>query len=133
MYFFGANEYGQMGLKDYNAEIGENIGFPSEMDMSTMGLKSKIVDFDLSEKCVVVKLEDGRVFWQGLKLSYKAEEFKVPEGKKVKAIGTGPESVMVVTEDNELYMKNKWIPSTYENFHTGIFTGDMKFMSNQPI
>lgn len=106
MYFFGSNDYGQMGLKDYNAEIGENIKFPSEMDMTNIGLDAKIIDFDLSEKCAVVLLEDGRVFWQGRKLAYSAEEFKLPKGSKVKTVGTGPESILVVTKDNKLYMKN---------------------------
>ncbi len=74
MYFWGANEYGQMGLKEYRPDINETINFPTAMDTTLIGDR-KIVDFALSEKCTVVRLEDDSVFWMGLKLNYHPEEF----------------------------------------------------------
>ena len=68
-----------MGLKDYRPDLNETINFPTEIYTKLIG-KTKIIDFELSEKCTVVQLEDNRVFWMGLKLNYHPEEFPLEKG-----------------------------------------------------
>jgi len=124
LYGWGANEFGQMGIKsDIGVEIYETAPFPTPVindDIKDL----KIIDYKLGENIMIVLAEDNKVFWSGLRLAYKPEPLNLKTDKKVKAIGACYGAVAVVLEDNTVLMKNQFLPKKDEDFETGVLTGD---------
>ena len=67
-----------MGLINFRNDMHESVSYPDVVTSKEIG-DTKIIDFDMSRRVSIIQLEDGRVFWMGLKLFYSPEEFKLPK------------------------------------------------------
>eukprot|EP01017_Pseudomicrothorax_dubius_P011907 TRINITY_DN1459_c0_g1_i3.p1 TRINITY_DN1459_c0_g1~~TRINITY_DN1459_c0_g1_i3.p1 ORF type:complete len:407 (-),score=115.97 TRINITY_DN1459_c0_g1_i3:137-1357(-) len=126
LYAWGSNDAGQLGIKsDIGIEIHETAIFPSPIINDDFAGK-KVVDFEIGENIMAILLETGEVFWAGLKMAYKPELLPLPKDKKIKLIGASARSLAIVTDGNEIYMKNAFLKQTSEDLSTGILFTDNK-------
>lgn len=127
LYGWGSNEHGQLGVRaEMGIEMYETANYPSRIQFDKLKGKN-IVDFDLAENTGVFLTDTNEVYWMGLKLAYEPQLLKVPDGKKVKAVGAASGSVCAITEDNEIYMKNKLLKEESENLETGVFKASTEY------
>jgi len=121
IYGWGSNESGQMGIKtEIGVEIYETANFPTPI-VNEDFIGKKIVDLDIGEDIMVILLETNEVFWCGIKMAYKPELLRLPSDiGKIKSVGACYRCCAVVTEDNQIYMKNAFVQHDDENINTGI-------------
>ena len=79
--------------------------FPTPMLLDGVD-KHKVKAFDLGDNITIILLDNGDLFWAGLRLAYKPERLRIPKDVKPKLVGASHKSVAVVSEDNHIYMKD---------------------------
>lgn len=121
LYGWGSNEHGQLGVRaEMGIEMYETANYPTKITFDNLKGKN-IVDFDLAENTGIFLTNTNEVYWMGLKLAYEPQLLRVPAGKKIKKVGAATGSVCAVTDENEIYMKNKYMKEESEDLETGIF------------
>ncbi len=71
LYGWGSNESGQMGIKaEIGIEIYETVNFVTEIIREGYEDR-KVVNFDVSENTLVFELDNGELWWSGMKIAYK--------------------------------------------------------------
>lgn len=134
LYGWGSNESGQMGIKtEIGVEMYETANFPTRVVSEDFD-NSLIKGFEVGEDCMAIMLTDNRVYWAGMKLAYKPEALPLPADiGKIKHIAAAWRCLAVVTEDNTIYTKNKFVESQEENIETGIFKADNSIFDSKDI
>lgn len=115
LYSMGENLEGQLGTR-------ENLGHTNDahLDIPTPVFSkhlpsSRIVDFDIGSNTLVFLTESNEVFWAGLGIAFKPLRLNVPKNKKIKLIAAGKDSVVAVTDTNELFSRNPFLnPSSFD-------------------
>lgn len=69
---------------------------------------------------MAILLEDGNVYWAGMRLNYQPNRMQLPSEVKVKQVAAGYRTIAALTEDNQIYMRNKYVTHHEENIDTGI-------------
>eukprot|EP01016_Furgasonia_blochmanni_P044116 TRINITY_DN6095_c0_g1_i3.p2 TRINITY_DN6095_c0_g1~~TRINITY_DN6095_c0_g1_i3.p2 ORF type:complete len:225 (+),score=68.31 TRINITY_DN6095_c0_g1_i3:756-1430(+) len=124
LYGWGSNDSGHLGIRsDLGIEMYETTNFPTPM-INEDFKNAKIKDYAIGENISIVLLDNNEVYWSGLRLAYKPERLKLPEGKKLKKVAAAHRSAVAVTEDNELYMKAKFVKHNTEDLSTGVLFAD---------
>lgn len=97
LYGWGANESGQIGVEsEIGVEMYETCNFATLIEPE--GLKNqKVVDFELGENVLVLKLDNGEVWWSGMKLVYRPERLPIDTTNKPDLIGACRFGIAVVT------------------------------------
>eukprot|EP00828_Plagiopyla_frontata_P040521 TRINITY_DN5519_c0_g1_i2.p4 TRINITY_DN5519_c0_g1~~TRINITY_DN5519_c0_g1_i2.p4 ORF type:complete len:155 (-),score=36.96 TRINITY_DN5519_c0_g1_i2:21-485(-) len=117
-YFFS----GQMGIKtEIGVELYETANFPTEVVQDSNMAKHKIIDFEVGEDVLAVLLSNNTVYWCGMKYNYQLQEMKLPvKAGKILKIAAVSKAIGVLTEKNEIYMKNDFVPHENEDQKTGV-------------
>jgi hypothetical protein len=99
----------------------------------TEGIKNqKVVDFDISENVIVIKLENGEVWWSGMKLVFRPEKLPIDITTKPGVIGACRNGLAIVTGDKVKYyvikvqIKNDFAKTKTEDVKTGIHSTTIK-------
>jgi len=66
-------------------------------------------------------------------MTAKPVKFDLPTGVKAKKIGAASSSVVVVGDDNQVYMKNDFLVRKFEDPHTGTALADFPQFSKGKI
>lgn len=113
-----------MGINnEIGVELHETAPYPSLVH--TEGLSSPISSFEIGEDLLVLRLENGQIYYCGMKLAYLPKLFELPpDAGKIKTFGAAFRSFAIVDENNKIYMKNKFALPKSENIHTGVYTTD---------
>lgn len=133
LYGWGSNEHGQLGVRtEIGIEMYETANYPTKV--STEKLKGKkIIDFDIAENTAILLTDTNEVFWMGLKLAYEPVLLPLPAGKIVRKVAASHGSVCAITEDNQVYMKNKFLKDESENLETGVFLANTSIFQGGEI
>lgn len=126
LYAWGSNDNGQMGTNnEIGVEMYETNIFPIKVNTELFTCQ-EIVDFSVGEDTLAIHLADGNVFWAGMRLTYQPNRLALPEEVvgKVTSVTAGYRSIAVLTDDNQIYMRNKYVNHHQENIDTGIFQAD---------
>lgn len=62
-----------------------------------------MVDFDISENAVILRLDNGEVWWSGMKLIYRPERLMVDGKEPIELIGACRNSLVTVAGDRVRY------------------------------
>lgn len=105
-----------MGIKnEIGVEIYETAQFPTSIVTEDFG-NAKVVDFWVGEDITAYLLDNNTIFWSGIRMAYKPEKLKLPDGiAKIKFVGTCHRCIVVVTEDGKVYFKNKYVQEEKED------------------
>jgi hypothetical protein len=83
-------------------ELYETCNFATVIESE--GIKNqKVVDFDISENTLVFKLENGEVWWSGMKLVFRPEKLPMDITTKPSIIGACRNGLAVVINDKVKY------------------------------
>lgn len=81
IYGWGSNDEGQMGINETGGEMYETYFYPTKICIEDFGDK-KIVDFEISENVLILKLSDGNIYWCGKKAAFKPEKVVLPSNSQ---------------------------------------------------
>jgi len=97
LYGWGSNESGQMGVKsEIGIEIYETVNFPTEVIREGYE-KQRVVNFDISENTLMFQLDNGELWWSGMKKAYMPEKIKL-EVSNPKLFAAGNKCFAVVDQ-----------------------------------
>ncbi len=89
LYGWGSNESGQIGVKsEIGIEVYETVGFPTEVIKEGYE-NQRVVNFDISENVLLFQLDNGELWWTGMKKTYMPEKVKLDVKPKLFAAGRG--------------------------------------------
>ena len=98
LYGWGSNEHGQMGIKaEIGMEMYETVNFVTEVIRE--GYEDQnVVNFDISDSALIFELDNGDMWWTGMKIAYKPEKLNI--NVKPKLFAAGERSLVVVDNQN---------------------------------
>lgn len=122
-----------MGINnEIGVEFHETSPYPSMVHSENF--TSPIVDYQIGEDVVVIKLANDEIHYCGMKLAYLPKRFEMPAtAGKIKTFGAAFRSFAVVDEQNNIYMKNKFLATKTENIKTGVYSADNSIFDNGDI
>lgn len=116
---WGCNNQGQLGVghKIGVEQLDINVDHPEKLHGFD---NKKVKDFCLGDNIAIVLTEDGEAYYMGLRLQWEPRRLTAPNGQKVKRVGAAHGSVALVTENNEVYVMNEFVPENVPDFNTGL-------------
>jgi len=133
LWAWGENVSGQLGLEhDFHDNFESVIKIPTQVTIDELK-NQRIIDFDLGEYISIFLTSDHEAYWSGMKMTAKPVKFDLPTGVKAKKIGAASSSVVVVGDDNQVYMKNDFLVRKFEDPHTGTALADFPQFSKGKI
>lgn len=101
LYGWGSNESGQMGVKsEIGIEMFETVNFPTEVIKEGYE-KQRVINFDISENILIFQLDNGELWWSGMKKAYMPEKVKL-DNVKPKLFAAGSRCYAVVDHENNV-------------------------------
>ena len=86
-----------MGVKsEIGIEIYETVNFPTEVIREGYE-KQRVVNFDISENTLMFQLDNGELWWSGMKKAYMPEKIKL-EVSNPKLFAAGNKCFAVVDQ-----------------------------------
>eukprot|EP00331_Platyophrya_macrostoma_P002665 CAMPEP_0176424198 /NCGR_PEP_ID=MMETSP0127-20121128/10707_1 /TAXON_ID=938130 /ORGANISM="Platyophrya macrostoma, Strain WH" /LENGTH=358 /DNA_ID=CAMNT_0017805235 /DNA_START=186 /DNA_END=1262 /DNA_ORIENTATION=+ len=130
---WGADYYGQTGLgRDINTEFVEEAAVPNEI-VDTEYHGKKVVDFQLSEDCLMILTEDNQIYYCGMRKYGTPHRFETDNKLKVKKIAAGMNSFAILTDKNEILSQFGFAPSSRFDKERKLEVGDTHTFGNGEI
>jgi len=128
LYGWGANDSGQIGVEsEIGVEMFETCNFATAIETGRKDMK--VVDFDLGENTTVILLENGEVWWSGMKLVFRPEMLPIDITTKPSAIGACRNGIAVVTGNQ---VRPKWFRSNSKRSFSGLKIRTLRQVYPQP-